>query len=204
MREANAPSLRSRTAAMVLATLMGVAASDLHAATHAPYDGPTLFRGLFFGSGPVGRLFPDIWDAARYRGYDAEQPGVMAFQASLTERLAARDATFFARFADDVQSGDRVRIASALEEAGRLMATDTETTQLVDESIKKINPIEICVTIIKDLLVIWSTFVFKDEAYFYQSVGVETKPGLLNDLLADSIAIRLGPSPHAETYTGRE
>src|SRR5215471_2582610 len=74
-----------------------------------PYDGQTLFRGLFFGSGPVAAKVPTVTKVAPY--FPAEYKSV---ESQVIKYLQTRDPTFFDRFAKDIQSGDRVRIAAAI------------------------------------------------------------------------------------------
>ncbi len=58
--------------AVLVAALMAFGTSSISRAAGAEtgrYDGETLFRGLFFGIGPVADLFPEIWDSSVVRSY---------------------------------------------------------------------------------------------------------------------------------------
>lgn len=74
-----------------------------------PYSGATIFRGLFFGQGPVAKIFTDL----PARPARANDRGTDAF-VSLIEH---KDPQFFGRFGKAMQSGDPVRIDRALRAA---------------------------------------------------------------------------------------
>jgi len=78
------------------------------------YDGETLYRGLAFGEGRVGALFPEL------DGIREVMAGHEDYADALVQEIATLDPTFFNRFALEVQSGDRVQIRSALREADDL------------------------------------------------------------------------------------
>jgi|GEM_PF-1287505 len=90
------------------------------------YDGETLLRGLFFGVGPVADFFPEIWDNPRIRQLkeasqlspEMQLKNVDAIMAKLTQDHPK----FWASFADNMQSGDRVRIEKGVLEAAQLLS----------------------------------------------------------------------------------
>ncbi len=92
-------------------------------AAELPYDGDTLFRGVFFAAGPVAKLLPEIWRNPEVAAYfEQARPAVPAEQAAasidqIVGALNAQDPAFFGRFASDMQSGNRVRISQAFQEA---------------------------------------------------------------------------------------
>ena len=75
------------------------------------YDGRQLYSGLVFGQGPVGALFPEL---SALRQLSAEN---QASIAAVMSEIQTIDATFYARFAASIHSGDRVAIRAALIEA---------------------------------------------------------------------------------------
>jgi len=78
------------------------------------YDGKTLYLGLAFGQGPVGALFPEL-EGLRTMTADKQELA----DATMAE-ISNLDPTFFDRFAGAIQSGDRVQIRAALNEADDL------------------------------------------------------------------------------------
>ena len=76
----------------------------------AHYDGETLYRGLYFAQGPVAELFPDVprptTSAARTAAINA-----------IVNRVRTQHPEFFAEFALAMQSGNRVKIRAALDNA---------------------------------------------------------------------------------------
>jgi SdpC family antimicrobial peptide len=108
-------------AVVATALLVAVSGPIAQAATRpapaqrAVYDGESLLRGLFFGQGPVAQQHPEL-ALTRVEGADAK---------AMTDRLVAdvkrQDPRFPARFAVEVQSGDRVRVRAAVSEAADLL-----------------------------------------------------------------------------------
>ncbi|MEP6993995.1 MAG: hypothetical protein ABI968_05685 [Acidobacteriota bacterium] len=94
------------------------ASSD--APSNLPLEGETIFRGLFFGSGPVARMLPEIWSLTGLPHPDPDAP-LTGDQTALLGRLAADDPSFFDRFGRAMSSGDRLLIQGILaESAGRI------------------------------------------------------------------------------------
>lgn len=89
----------------------------------ARYNGETIFRGLIFGIGPVARLVPEIWDTNMLSAISA--PEMKEKWAEVTDRVVTgirtRDAGFFDRFAEQMQSGDQVTIDQGFREAAGLI-----------------------------------------------------------------------------------
>jgi hypothetical protein len=99
-----------------------------------PYDGVTLYRGLFFGSGPVAGKIPTIRKAGPY--FPAEYKRL---EGEIIKYLQAKDPQYFERFAQDIQSGDRVRVAAAIRSTNKLQkealleVTKTSRTQFASQ-----------------------------------------------------------------------
>ena len=81
----------------------------------SPYDGVTLYRGLFFASGPVATKIPTLRKAAPY--FPA---AYKSLEGQMINYMRQKDPTFFDRFAREIQSGDRVRVAEALRSTNKL------------------------------------------------------------------------------------
>jgi SdpC family antimicrobial peptide len=95
----------------------------------AGVTGEEAFRGIFFGEGRVGAHLPQIWHgksmvqriAVRFSGKPEQAVAVKSGIDYLIARIQRHDPTFFSRFGTAVQSGNRVEVSAALEEAGSLV-----------------------------------------------------------------------------------
>ena len=81
----------------------------------APYDGVTLYRGLFFASGPVASKIPTIRKVAPYLPADYKN-----LESQIIKYIQAKDPSYFDRFANEIQSGDRVKVANAIVRTNKL------------------------------------------------------------------------------------
>ncbi len=80
-----------------------------------PYDGVTLYRALFFASGPVANRIPTIVRVGPYLPSEYKD-----LEGQLIEYIRGKDQNFFDRFAREIQSGDRVRVLAAIKSANAL------------------------------------------------------------------------------------
>ncbi len=87
------------------------------------FTGEDIFRGLFFGSGPVAEVFPELWRDSRSRVLQTlrERPDHVAALDSV-EQVVMRgidreDSEFMKRFGAEISSGDHVRVDAALKGA---------------------------------------------------------------------------------------
>src|SRR5262249_12647774 len=83
--------------------------------TQRPYDGITIYRGLFFGSGPVVNKIPSLRKVAGYY-----PPEYKALEGPITNYIKKKDPNYFVTFAADIQSGDRARVAAAIRRTNQL------------------------------------------------------------------------------------
>lgn len=142
MKRTTTPFVR-RIAVLTLCVLItNLAMAEWPSGAAARYDGETLMRGIFFSRGPVADLLPEVWQSAQLARYTDQMrtPEAIELQEKLLLRVrnddaagvaikvkpayfgeepleAAAPGTFFTRFADDLQSGDRLRMQGALREA---------------------------------------------------------------------------------------
>ena len=105
--------------ALALATLTSTPVAQAQPPSPSHFDGVTVFRGIYFGNGPVARLLPEIWDAPSVRHIRPAltSPKTLAVEAQLIHRLQQRDPRFFDRFASQLQSGNPVMVSAGLHEA---------------------------------------------------------------------------------------
>lgn len=136
------PLVRKVAAVALCVLVTNLAMAEWPSRPSVRFDGETLVRGIFFNRGPVADLLPEVWQAPQLARYGAQMRTAKAIE--LQERILLRvindDAagvaikvqpayfgeqpleqavpgTFLKRFAADVQSGDRIRMQSAIREA---------------------------------------------------------------------------------------
>lgn len=80
-----------------------------------PYDGVTLYKALFFASGPVASKIPTIQKGAPYLPAEYKR-----LESQIIRYIQEKDPKFFDNFAKDIQSGDRVRVAEAIKRTSKL------------------------------------------------------------------------------------
>ena len=124
-------------AIVLLAVLQAGLSADLRATPSSNRDGATLFRGVLFGAGPVGDLFPEVWKDARTLGYAPDSAQVAAVRERLIDEIARQDPAFLAGFAADVQSGDHLRIQGAVGAAAKKLIDQMRSDGLFDTSTDK-------------------------------------------------------------------
>lgn len=111
--------LRNGLAVLLALALTGTVINRVYSVPPAPpavpYDGLTLYRALFFGVGPLAAKIPTIRKSAPY--FPAEYKSL---EGEMTKYIQRKDPKFFERFAGDIQSGDRVKVAAAIKSANKL------------------------------------------------------------------------------------
>jgi SdpC family antimicrobial peptide len=95
------------------------------------YDGETLFRGIYFGAGPVARAMPELGSPKVNAALKPHQDGLIAF-------IRDNAPGFFARFAEDAQSGNAARLDRALSSASRLLEEGTAQVATVTPSVGRV------------------------------------------------------------------
>jgi SdpC family antimicrobial peptide len=80
-----------------------------------PYDGLTIYRGLFFASGPVASKVPTVTKSAKYLPAEYK-----AMESQIITYIRTKDPAYFERFGQEMQSGDRVRVADAIKKTNLL------------------------------------------------------------------------------------
>src|SRR5437870_2246999 len=79
------------------------------------YNGETLYRGLFFASGPVAAKIPTVQRVERYL-----PPEYKALEDKVVQHIKSTNPTFFPNFEKEIQSGDHLRVAAAISQAAKL------------------------------------------------------------------------------------
>ena len=165
------------------------------------FDGETMFRGLFFGHGPVAKYFPEIWDRADVRRAmaQADMSAATELENRILAEVRSKDAAFLDRFATEMQSGDHLRVRAALDDAGRRLQQAAETmkpTRTPDVSqnaaFKSGNVLHLVLYIyeyVAYFVYLWVWVYFWTPETGAQSY--EARPQLSRDVLVDRIVTRL-------------
>jgi len=87
-----------------------------------PLSGEAIFEGLYFGQGTVAERFPEIWKNQavldlKAKMTAADQAKFESFRSETVSKINTREPDFFKQFASDMQSGNPVRVKSALDHA---------------------------------------------------------------------------------------
>lgn len=96
------------------------------------FDGETLFKGLFFGQGPVAALFPEITERLKSI---KPTPEADLFVTQVIARLRQHDRSYFDRLAAGLQSGDHLAIEATMDHASRVFL------KALQEEVGAIHPI---------------------------------------------------------------
>lgn len=104
--------------------------SPQSAQEHRRYDGETVFRGLYFGEGPVAEMFPELWKQERYVATKKQltsddEHKLAELQNKLIARIREQDKSFFDHFGETMQSGDHLAIQKLMEQTGKLIYAAT-------------------------------------------------------------------------------
>lgn len=78
-------------------------------AQHTRYSGKILFKGLYFGRGPVAKLFPEY-----YKEFPKANSKAISLENSLMRKIGSDDPSFFRTFHREIYSGSRVEVQQAL------------------------------------------------------------------------------------------
>lgn len=83
------------------------------------FTSEALVRGLFFGSGEVGRLFPEMRDVARFHAQGSEdvRREVRQLEEDVLGWLQDHRPALMNQFATELHSGSHLRIDAALQQA---------------------------------------------------------------------------------------
>ncbi len=85
------------------------------------FDGETLFKGLFFGQGPVATRFPEIASRFPRMSMTEGDKAFAQFIEWVSDRLRQYDRLFFDRLAAGLQSGNHLTIAATMDQAARIV-----------------------------------------------------------------------------------
>lgn len=110
--------------AIVAAAVPSLANNTSSTEATSGYSGETLFRGVFFGQGPVATevadLFPGLVEAVEALP-DAERDRLAELRSRTIGHIRTAHPGFFRTFAQQMQSGDHLVIDSALTRGGKYL-----------------------------------------------------------------------------------
>lgn len=195
MRQRDRSTLTQLTAIVLCAVISGgtiPAGAAVPSASRVPsYDGETMFRGLYFGTGPATGLFSEIWESKPelLRG-GAVSPEFSALQDRILGRIRTGDPTFFQRFEAGLRSGNHIRVERTLSEGSRAITGDPEV-QGMGKDPQLPPPFVILVVVVAVLAII---LIVDDGGPAHSSPGMTAMHNLEpleKDVFVDVIARRL-------------
>lgn len=136
------------------------------------YDGETLFRGIYFGKGPVAEALPGLGAQKTTAALASpeQQEHVVAF-------VQNSNPTFFTSFAADVQSGNAARLERSLASASELIKAGTAKPALAQPIAANGEGLaEDEITVLIDGQVVILDNVLAEVAVFVQSAQNGTDP----------------------------
>lgn len=149
--------LRATAVQMCVATLVSCCVyAGPNGGTSREFSGESIFRGLFFGSGPVAGMFPELWRDARRRTLQTlrERPdhvaALEAVERVVLQHITSHDAGFMDDFGAAMRSGDHLRIDAALKGASSAILRALEAEYGEDAVVKpgeSIDPGQTCVAV---------------------------------------------------------
>lgn len=194
----------------------GLVAADPGHHSRGKYEGEAVFRGLFFGSGPVAEAFPELWRNPRraalhsLRSHPEHAAALASVETTIVGRINKDSPDFWSRFGADMQSGNHLRIDASLKDAVRLIADAVEAEYGADAlagQAQVADPGQSCVAIVIVLTVVSVLVVLAvaTTAVAIHAVAAEVdviaqemaspNARLQNEMWVHRIAMRLGPSP---------
>lgn len=135
--------------AIVTAIVVGAMPNLVYAQPAQGYSGEDLFKGLLLGQGPVADLFPEVWnDVKEFREqaippeeFEKAQLAMSDYADAMIETIAAEDPGFFDAFAAEIQSGDHLRVESAVYDgAEKLVDVIAKDLGVAPEDLKPFDP----------------------------------------------------------------
>ncbi|MDB4951460.1 MAG: hypothetical protein JWM27_4109 [Gemmatimonadetes bacterium] len=162
----------------------------VRAEARAAYDGETVFRGVFFGEGPVAARLPEMWKERRlgtYSGAVGAAHATAAVEDEIVAEMRLRDPAFFDRFGAALQSGRHVAVDQAMREAADMVAKS--------RAVQEVDPATgsgtcIVVAVYKYVVVVSSAIVVKSVAIVLDASATDPSE-LRRDQIVHLLATRL-------------
>ena len=155
------------------------------------YDGETIFRGLFFGVGPVADVLPELWQNP---DVDQAREQLESAASRVIAQIRREDDTYFGRFQAELQSRDRLRISRALEAASQRVYQIVAPDMPIDAISWPHYEVDVAVSV--QAFVIAFVFIYRFVFIFIDTVVAIPAPAefspLQRDVLVDQIASLLG------------
>jgi SdpC family antimicrobial peptide len=121
MMKRNSIFYRGAVLALSLVTALSSCGSLTTQAAVQQFDGKSLYLGIFFGEGEVGKRLPEVWSgkSTTERSNPDLVQEVKRTEARILDRLEQADSTFFSRFQQEVSSGNPLRVEAVLNDGAK-------------------------------------------------------------------------------------
>jgi SdpC family antimicrobial peptide len=166
-------------------------ASTASAAVTTRHDGETLFAGLYFGDGPVAKMFPEIWESPHVAQQVSQAQKSESWSKTKSEAIAwvrTNDPDFFNRFEQDIQSGDHVRVGQAYKQGAQKLSAYVSSTGVDPNSPEARGGVGVVAVVVAAVAVVVAVYAWM----YWSGRSVDgVAQGLQEDVLVNMIAERL-------------
>lgn len=159
----------------------------------ARYNGETLFAGLYFGEGPVAKMFPEIWESTQVAQQVSQAQNSESWNKTKAEAIAwvrTNDPDFFNRFEQDIQSGNHMRVGQAYKQGAQKLSAYVSSTGVDPNSPEARAGVGLVLVLAVAVAVAVAVYAWK---YYQPNMpeGSGVAQGLQEDVLVNMIAERL-------------
>lgn len=174
----------------------GLQEEDVRVFSSSQFDGRTLYQGVFLLDGPVLKLFPEGQEARRQAAEQGYRPDRKTVELFLDE-IGRLDPSFFAEFAVEINSGDHVRVAAALQDGGQAFQKVVAQLQggqggaLANDKAATITVVAVLAIAAVGWLVAIGTVFVAAAVAFYSTASSDTSHALTHDQFIHLVATRL-------------
>ena len=198
----SAVAIVTAIALLVYTTRPQIASADTaHLKATTQYNGETLFRGLYFGEGPVASHFPEIWHAPQVEQRLSSVEGSEEWVSTKDQAVAwvrNSDPTFFQRFEQDVQSGDHIKVSRAYKEGSQKLSAFAQSMGVDPNSPEASAGVGIVIVLVAAAAV--AVWVWKYTWTYSSSTAGEP---IQEDVFVNAIVERLGSTSLPNPYNIR-
>jgi SdpC family antimicrobial peptide len=158
------------------------------------FSGEEIFRGVFFGTGPVAARLPEIWQQPRFASVNhlRAEPRVRRLQERLVAKLEQAHPGLLDWFGIEAQSGDHLRIRHALGFVGDQLVEAIGTEANYDAEFTTSQDLETAGLVLGPVVAV-AAFVF-----FYFAVEVYSAVHRVIGV-TEYVVAKLTPSSSAES-----
>jgi SdpC family antimicrobial peptide len=168
-----------------------LAADTASSKATARYNGETLFTGLYFGEGPVAKMFPEIWESPQMAQQISQVQNNETWsktKSQAMEWVRTNDPDFFNRFEQDIQSGDHARVGLAYQQGAQKLSEFVRSTGVDPSSPEARAGVGVVAVVVAAVAVVVAVYAWM----YWSGRSVDgVAQGLQQDVLINTITERL-------------